>query len=275
MNCKKTPKTTRKKQRNSLYIEGLWKLVFDLAKKHRGSCRTPRKKYKVDESGRTMVEMLSVLCIVGIVSLVGLLGFAYAITKYQENESINEIGKTITGSRTGFLLKAHSDHLIEVHSGGKLMGYVPYRVPIRDVISAVDFNDKNEKTSSADYTVQKETFRTLVGADVSTFVDTPYEFSVRVARLYGTSGRTVCQTILGVQYTEDYVYIRDIKDGDTVAVNEYRKNICRPIIKLKRRPPQANAKKFVTLLLIKRKNPARITQTRTRANTWSLYLGKT
>ncbi|MDR2901544.1 MAG: type II secretion system GspH family protein, partial [Lactobacillales bacterium] len=140
-----------------------------------------------NESGRTMLETLSVITIIGLLSLMALSGFRYAMKKHRENESLDQISKTVVSSRTGFLLRAHSNSLDEVHEGGglnyKMIGYVPKRVGIKDIISAVDFNDTHKKKSSSDYTVQPESFRTLIGADVSVFVDTPSEYSVRVARL--------------------------------------------------------------------------------------------
>ncbi|MDR2902220.1 MAG: hypothetical protein LBU87_03845, partial [Lactobacillales bacterium] len=129
---------------------------------------TPLQKPYGNESGRTMLETLAVLCVVGLLSLMALSGFKYAMKKHRENESLDQISKTVVSSRTGFLLRAHGDSLDEVHEGGglnyKMIGYVPKRVGIKDIISAVDFNDSNKKKSSSDYTVQKESFRTLIGA---------------------------------------------------------------------------------------------------------------
>ena len=42
------------------------------------------------ESGRTLIEMLSMLAIMGILAMVGIKGYTYAITKHKANELVYE-----------------------------------------------------------------------------------------------------------------------------------------------------------------------------------------
>ncbi len=43
------------------------------------------------ESGRSMVEMLGVLVIMGVLAIGGIMAYRYAVTKYQANETFNEL----------------------------------------------------------------------------------------------------------------------------------------------------------------------------------------
>ena len=46
---------------------------------------------KINELGRSMVEILGVLAVVGVLSLGAIQGYRYAVNKYQANETINEL----------------------------------------------------------------------------------------------------------------------------------------------------------------------------------------
>ena len=45
----------------------------------------------INESGRSMVEMLGVLAIIGVLSIGGIAGYTMAMNKYQANEIVNTI----------------------------------------------------------------------------------------------------------------------------------------------------------------------------------------
>ncbi len=45
----------------------------------------------LNDSGRSMVEMLGVLAVIGVLSIAGIMGYTYAMTKYQANQIIAEI----------------------------------------------------------------------------------------------------------------------------------------------------------------------------------------
>lgn len=51
------------------------------------------KELKLNETGRSMVEMLGVLAIIGVLSIGGLVGYKYAWAWYRANEVINEVKK--------------------------------------------------------------------------------------------------------------------------------------------------------------------------------------
>ncbi len=50
-----------------------------------------RKAFKINELGRSMVEMLGVLAVVGVLSIGAIQGYRYAFNKYNANETINEL----------------------------------------------------------------------------------------------------------------------------------------------------------------------------------------
>ena len=50
---------------------------------------------KGDESGRSMVEMLGVLAIMGLLAIGGIMAYRYAVTKYQANETFNELRRRV------------------------------------------------------------------------------------------------------------------------------------------------------------------------------------
>ena len=47
-------------------------------------------KSNLNESGRSMVEMLGVLAIIGVLSVMGIAGYRSAMTKMRSNELLNE-----------------------------------------------------------------------------------------------------------------------------------------------------------------------------------------
>ena len=54
----------------------------------------------VNESGRSMVEMLGVLAIIGVLSIGGIAGYTMAMNKYQANEIINTVAQAAVYCRT-------------------------------------------------------------------------------------------------------------------------------------------------------------------------------
>ena len=70
------------------------------------------QKENLNESGRSMVEMLGVLAIIGVLTVVGITGFRHAILRHRANEMLNEASKraavvagqlTMMGQATGNL----------------------------------------------------------------------------------------------------------------------------------------------------------------------------
>ena len=54
----------------------------------------------INESGRSMVEMLGVLAIIGVLSIGGIAGYTMAMNKYEANEIINTIVQAAIHCRT-------------------------------------------------------------------------------------------------------------------------------------------------------------------------------
>ena len=48
-------------------------------------------KNKLNETGRSMVEMLGVLAVIGVLSVAGIMGYKYGMMKYRVNETVNEL----------------------------------------------------------------------------------------------------------------------------------------------------------------------------------------
>jgi len=46
---------------------------------------------KLNEIGRSLMEMLSVLAVIGILSVAGIMGYKFAMDKYQANQTVNDI----------------------------------------------------------------------------------------------------------------------------------------------------------------------------------------
>ena len=54
----------------------------------------------INESGRSMVEMLGVLAIIGVLSIGGIAGYTMAMNKYQANEIVNTVIQAAIHCRT-------------------------------------------------------------------------------------------------------------------------------------------------------------------------------
>ncbi len=48
-------------------------------------------KNKLNETGRSMVEMLGVIAVIGVLSVAGIMGYKYGMMKYRVNETVNEL----------------------------------------------------------------------------------------------------------------------------------------------------------------------------------------
>ena len=70
----------------------------------------------LNESGRSMVEMLGVLAIVGILSVMGMAGFRHAMNKHNTNEIINEVNKRAYLHSAALLLNPSNISLSESFS---------------------------------------------------------------------------------------------------------------------------------------------------------------
>lgn len=136
------------------------------------------------ESGKSMVEIIGVLIIIGVVTLTALLGYDQAMLMYRENETLDQYAKAVAGARTGFILEEFGDKTV---SGGS---YEAVRVPIRKIISSVQFDEGSES------------FTTPMGAQVFVDVETPKAFT---AHIKGTT-YNVCRKIVAADLGYDFAY---------------------------------------------------------------------
>ena len=63
----------------------------------------------VNESGRSMVEMLGVLAIIGVLSVGGIAGYTHSMKKYRANELANVISMTIVAATTNNASTRYTD----------------------------------------------------------------------------------------------------------------------------------------------------------------------
>ena len=91
---------------------------------------------KIDESGRSMVEMLGVLSIVGALSVMMLYGFKYAIFRYRVHQTLTQISTMVAGAKTIDLDRLSDDEIIE--EDGRLY------IPVKHVISNVNFKEDDD-----------------------------------------------------------------------------------------------------------------------------------
>lgn len=56
----------------------------------------------INESGRSMVEMLGVLAIIGVLSVGGIAGYSKAMSKYKVNKTIDQVTMLVANIRTTF-----------------------------------------------------------------------------------------------------------------------------------------------------------------------------
>ena len=57
---------------------------------------------KINQSGRSMIEMLGVLAIIGVLSAAGLYGYQKAMMKHKANKTINQMATIINNIHTAF-----------------------------------------------------------------------------------------------------------------------------------------------------------------------------
>ena len=60
------------------------------------------KSYVIEQSGRSMIEMLGVFAIVGVMSVAGIVGYSKAMAKYKVNKLINRASNIVANVRTKF-----------------------------------------------------------------------------------------------------------------------------------------------------------------------------
>lgn len=171
-----------------------------------------RKEKMGMENGRTMAEMLAVLSLAGVLSITGIVGYGYAMRLYQEAETMDQLSVLIAGARSWD---------IPLHFGQKTVGvsdnYMPYVVPIRDVISRVNFrtemsaydagltdDEGNLIKDTMGHVREYESFNTLLDAPAWVRAEDEFNWSVRVTGLsYSLCEKLLNKSDLGF----DYAYV--------------------------------------------------------------------
>jgi len=76
---------------------------------------------KINESGRSMIEMLGVLAIIGVLSVGGIAGYSKAMSKYRVNKTIDQVSHIAANTRILFSAqKDYSDLSDDVITKAKL-----------------------------------------------------------------------------------------------------------------------------------------------------------
>lgn len=171
-----------------------------------------RKEKMGMENGRTMAEMLAVISLAGVLSITGIVGYGYAMRLYQEAETMDQLSVLIAGARSWD---------IPLHFGQKTVGvsddYRPYVVPIRDVISRVNFrtemsayeagltdDEGNLIKDTMGHVREYESFNTLLDAPAWVRAEDEFNWSVRVTGLsYSLCEKLLNKSDLGF----DYAYV--------------------------------------------------------------------
>ncbi len=167
------------------------------------------------ENGRTMAEMLGVLALAGVLSIGGIVGYGYAMRLYQEAETLDQLSVLVAGGRSWD---------IPLHYGFQTVGiaddYVPYIIPIRDVVSRVRYRseesafdagliDEEGKLVGGDRSKmvevrEHESFDTLLDAPAWVRAEDENNWTVRVTGL----SYTLCEKLLyKSDLGFDYAYV--------------------------------------------------------------------
>ena len=78
---------------------------------------------KINESGRSMIEMLGVLAIIGVLSVGGIAGYSKAMNKYKTNKVADNVSMIVTNIRTLYAQQDDFNGLTNVSA--QRMGVVP------------------------------------------------------------------------------------------------------------------------------------------------------
>ena len=78
---------------------------------------------RINESGRSMIEMLGVLAIIGVLSVGGIAGYTKAMNKYRTNKVVDQVTMIVTNIRTLYAMQRNYNGLNE--SNAIEMGVIP------------------------------------------------------------------------------------------------------------------------------------------------------
>ena len=78
---------------------------------------------RINESGRSMIEMLGVLAIIGVLSVGGIAGYTKAMNKYRTNKVVDQVTMIVTNIRTLYAMQRNYNGLDQ--DNALEMGVIP------------------------------------------------------------------------------------------------------------------------------------------------------
>ncbi len=157
--------------------------------------------FKLNEMGRSMVEMLGVLAVIGVLSIAGIVGFRYAMTKYAANETISEINFRATD--LSFQMQQGATEVVMNMDETTRMGY-----PISARVSPSDGNYFEIFVKDVPSDVCRELLRMPWRAPYSIFVGTE-EFE---------ASEEICNQAKTVELA--YEFYRDLSSKEDIPEDE-------------------------------------------------------
>ncbi|MCQ2734671.1 MAG: hypothetical protein MJ212_01810 [Alphaproteobacteria bacterium] len=161
---------------------------------------------KINEFGRSMIEMLGVLAIIGVLSVGGIAGYSKAMQKYRVNKAIDEITTIVTGVQRAYVNNKTS-------SGWKYEGL---NVIMLETLGLIDSNK----------VINYNTAENVFGGRMGVFLDHSYyddEFTYAANEMfilyYGGLNKNVCISLSTQNWYNNEgfwgMYINNHHDGDT------------------------------------------------------------
>ncbi len=108
------------------------------------------KKFKNNQSGRSMVEMLGVLAIIGVLSVGGIAGYSMAMQKFRTNQAIETIQLMMTETRATFGSQASYAGLNNANINKTIVDNTVTTTPFAGITLAEDTTDKTLFTITID-----------------------------------------------------------------------------------------------------------------------------
>ena len=170
----------------------------------------------MDQSGRSLSEMLGVLAVIGVLTLMGVYGFSYAMEKWRENETFDRYSKVVAGARTSRILENEGYWTLwkrnetnpDVHE--KRDAYMPQQISMNQVISNIGddlqtefiyaplkgpYNMFNKPTDGSDWTEDQEQ-----EVEIWVKVQNPQAFTVHAINLTKEACKRIVRANLGYSW---------------------------------------------------------------------------
>jgi len=162
-------------------------------------------KYTIEQSGRSMIEMLGVLAIVGVLSVAGIAGYSKAMGKYKANKVIDQVSMTAANVRTAF---AGQGSFRGLTAGVAFqLGVLPDEVSKACTLNGVvDYKDKCLKNAFGG------------GFSVAVSADDPYVFNLGINRLT----KEACSTLVASDWgsASTFVGISSLENVQDEALDD-------------------------------------------------------